>query len=46
VLAKVEGRIAFETILRRMPKLALADPNPKWRPAMSLRGLQSLPLTF
>ncbi|MGA6973294.1 MAG: cytochrome P450 [Candidatus Binatus sp.] len=46
VLAKVEGRIAFETILRRMPKLALADPNPKWRPAMSLRGLESLPLTF
>ncbi len=46
VLAKVEGRIAFETILRRMPNLALADPNPKWRPAMSLRGLESLPLTF
>ena len=46
VLAKVEGRIAFETILRRMPKLALADKNPKWRPAMSLRGLQSLQLTF
>jgi pimeloyl-[acyl-carrier protein] synthase len=46
VLAKVEGRIAFETILRRMPRLALADRNPKWRPAMSLRGLQSLPMTF
>jgi len=46
VLAKVEGRIAFETILRRMPRLALADPNPKWRPAMSLRGLQSLPMVF
>src|ERR1700675_2202517 len=46
VLARVEGRVAFETILRRMPKLALADPNPKWRPAMSLRGLKSLPLSF
>jgi pimeloyl-[acyl-carrier protein] synthase len=46
VLARVEGRVAFETILRRMPKLALADPNPKWRPAMSLRGLKSLPLRF
>jgi pimeloyl-[acyl-carrier protein] synthase len=46
VLAKAEGRIAFETILRRMPKLALADPHPKWRPAMSLRGLESLELTF
>ena len=46
VLARVEGRVAFETILRRMPKLALADPNPRWRPAMSLRGLQSLPLRF
>ncbi len=46
VLARVEGRVAFETILRRMPKLALTDPNPKWRPAMSLRGLKSLPLSF
>ena len=46
VLARVEGRVAFETILRRMPKLALADRNPKWRPAMSLRGLKSLPLRF
>jgi len=46
VLARVEGRVAFETILRRMPKLALADPNPKWRPAMSLRGLKSLELRF
>jgi pimeloyl-[acyl-carrier protein] synthase len=46
VLARVEGRVAFETILRRMPKLALANPNPKWRPAMSLRGLQALPLVF
>jgi pimeloyl-[acyl-carrier protein] synthase len=46
VLARVEGRVAFETILRRMPKLALAGQHPKWRPAMSLRGLQSLPLVF
>jgi hypothetical protein len=29
-----------------MPKLALANPHPKWRPAMSLRGLKSLPLSF
>ena len=29
VLAKVEGRIAFETILRRMPNIALADPDRK-----------------
>jgi hypothetical protein len=29
-----------------MPKLALAERNPKWRPAMSLRGLKALPLTF
>jgi hypothetical protein len=29
-----------------MPNLSLANPHPKWRPAMSLRGLESLPLTF
>src|ERR1700686_5294095 len=37
VLARVEGRVAFERILRRMPKLAVADPNPRWCRGMSLR---------
>jgi cytochrome P450 len=45
-LARMEGNLAFETLLRRMPKLALATPTVKWRPALALRGLQSLPLTF
>ena len=45
-LARMEGQIAFETILRRFPNLAL-DPGPlTWRYNLGLRGLVALPLTF
>ncbi len=45
-LARIEGQIAFETILRRLPGLAL-DPGPlTWRNNQGLRGLEALPLTF
>ena len=45
-LARIEGQIAFETILRRLPRLAL-DPRPLvWRQNLGLRGLASLPVTF
>ena len=45
-LARIEGQIAFETILRRLPRLAL-DPRPLvWRQNLGLRGLAALPVTF
>ena len=45
-LARIEGQIAFETILRRLPRLTL-DPRPLvWRQNLGLRGLASLPVTF
>jgi pimeloyl-[acyl-carrier protein] synthase len=45
-LARVEAKIAFETILRRLPDLAL-EPGPlTWRPHLALRGLVSLPVRF
>ncbi len=45
-LARIEGQIAFETILRRLPGLVL-DPGPlTWRNNQGLRGLEALPLTF
>lgn len=45
-LARMEGRIAFATLLRRLPGLALADAAPSWREILILRGLTSLAVTF
>lgn len=46
-LARLEGRIAFDALLRRFPKLRLArtDRPPRWRRGHVFRGLGSLPLT-
>jgi cytochrome P450 len=45
-LARLEGRIAFETLLRRRPGLRLAAPASRlrWRRGLFLRGLRALPL--
>ena len=45
-LARLEGQIAFEAILRRMPRLALKPEPIKWRHNLGLRGLAALPVTF
>ncbi len=47
-LARMEGQIAFNTLLRRLPDLQLAAPveSLRWRPSLMLRGLESLPVTF
>jgi cytochrome P450 len=47
-LARLEGQIAFATLLSRMPNLALAIPRDevRWRDATFLRGLTQLPVTF
>jgi pimeloyl-[acyl-carrier protein] synthase len=45
-LARIEGQIAFPTLLRRLPGLAL-EPGPlQWRQNLGLRGLMSLPVSF
>jgi cytochrome P450 len=45
-LARIEGQIAFETLLRRLPGLAL-EPGPLiWRTNLALRGLTTLAVTF
>jgi cytochrome P450 len=45
-LARLEGQIAFSTLLRRMPDLRL-DPGPlTWRQNLGLRGLIALPVSF
>ncbi len=45
-LARLEGRIALSTIVRRFPGLRLAEGKLRWRPAAVLRGLEALPLEF
>jgi cytochrome P450 len=45
-LARLEGEIAFETILQHMPNLRL-EPGPvTWRENLGFRGLTALPVTF
>ncbi|HEU5228509.1 MAG TPA: cytochrome P450 [Ktedonobacteraceae bacterium] len=45
-LARIEGQIAFETILRRMPNVQLVSGPITWRENLGLRGLIALPVTF
>ena len=45
-LARLEGQIAINTLVRRFPKLALATDRPEYRQSLTLRGLTSLPVAF
>ena len=47
-LARLEGQIAINTLLHRLPNLRLAcDPDQlSWSPSPILRGLTSLPVSF
>jgi cytochrome P450 len=45
-LARLEGQIAIQTLVRRFPGLRLATDVPEWRPGLVLHGLKSLPVVF
>jgi Cytochrome P450 len=45
-LARVEGQIAIDTLVRRLPRLTLVDDEPEYRQSLTLRGLKALPVTF
>jgi pimeloyl-[acyl-carrier protein] synthase len=45
-LARIEGQIAFNTLLRRLPGVALEPVKLEWRENLGLRGLKSLPVRF
>jgi cytochrome P450 len=45
-LARAEGQVAINAMLRRMPKLALAVDEPPYKGNVTLRGLATLPVTF
>lgn len=45
-LARIEGQVAFKTVLQRMPNLRL-EPGPiTWRENLGLRGLKALQVSF
>ncbi len=44
-LARLEGRLAISTLLRRFPELAPAG-EPEWNGRINLRGLDRLPVTL
>jgi pimeloyl-[acyl-carrier protein] synthase len=45
-LARIEGQIAFQTLLSRLPNLALQVGPLVWRHNLGLRGLTALPVSF
>jgi pimeloyl-[acyl-carrier protein] synthase len=45
-LARIEGQIAFESLLRRFPVLEPTGEPLVWRANLGLRGLEALPLSF
>ena len=45
-LARLEGQIAIQTILRRLPTLRLASDTLAWHENIAVRALKSLPLAF
>jgi cytochrome P450 len=45
-LARMEGQIAFETMLRRLPDLELATEHPTYRDHYVIRGLDELRVHF
>jgi cytochrome P450 len=45
-LARVEGQIAIDTLVQRLPRLALVNDEPEHRQSLTLRGLTALPVTF
>ena len=45
-LARMEGQISFEVLLRRLKNLELTSEPVTWRENSGLRGLTALPVTF
>jgi cytochrome P450 len=45
-LARLEGLVAFETLLRRIPEMALEMHEPEWSDSIILRGIKSIPIVY
>jgi cytochrome P450 len=45
-LGRLEGQVAFATLLQRFPTLRLADASLQWQRNLVIRGLKALPVEF
>jgi cytochrome P450 len=45
-LARLEGQVVFDRLVRRFPSMALADDRPPYRDHFVLRGLAELPVAL
>jgi cytochrome P450 len=45
-LARLEGQVAFATLLQRFPALRLAEAPLDWHRNLLVRGLKALPVIF
>jgi cytochrome P450 len=45
-LARLEGQIAIDALVRRLPRLELVDDKAEYRQSLTLRGLKTLPVKF
>jgi len=45
-LARAEGQIAIDALVRRLPKLELVTDEPEYRESLTLRGLKTLQVRF
>ncbi len=45
-LARIEGQVAFEVMLRRLRNIELETEKLEWRQNLGLRGLTQLPVSF
>jgi cytochrome P450 len=45
-IARLEMRVLFETLLKRLPNLRLADEELTWNENLSFHGVKRLPVLF
>ncbi len=45
-LSRMSGQIAFNTLLRRLPGVALVTENPVWRENIAMHGMTELRISF
>ncbi|MEQ4305084.1 cytochrome P450 [Plantactinospora sp. B6F1] len=45
-LARLQAQAVFAEIARRFPDMKLVDETPRWRETFTLRGLDTLPVSF
>ncbi|WP_437500944.1 cytochrome P450 [Sorangium sp. So ce1099] len=45
-VARVQAQAVLDTIVQRLPDLALAEPSLEWIQSFLVRGLRALPVTF